>query len=197
MHVRLEPLSRNHCEALCAIGLDETIWKWFPAPVRTPGEMAAWIDSALAMQEAGTALPFAIVDVASGSVAGSTRYGNMEPAHRKLEIGWTWLTPGAQRTAINTEAKYLLLRYAFEQLDCVRVELKTDALNERSRAAILRIGAKYEGILRQHMITSTGRRRDSVYFSVIDTEWPAVKAGLESRLQGLSTGWTRAEKVSG
>lgn len=181
-HVRLEPLTTGHLDGLCAVGLDDRSWQWFPTPVRTREEMAEFVETALRLQDAGTALPFATVSRATNEIVGSTRFGNMELAHRKVEIGWTWLSPRWQRTAINTEAKYLLLQYAFEQLQCVRVELKTDALNERSRTAILRLGAKFEGVLRQHMITSTGRKRDSVYFSVLDSEWPAIKAGLAARL---------------
>lgn len=127
-------------------------------------------------------MPFAIVELASGTVVGSTRYGNIDRANRRVEIGWTWIGRPWQRTAVNTESKYLLLRHAFETLGCIRVEFKTDALNERSRQALLRIGAKEEGIFRSHVVTSTGRIRDSVYFSIIDREWPAVKTRLEAML---------------
>jgi N-acetyltransferase len=182
--VRLEPLSQSHCAALSAIGFDEELWRWVTtAPVRTPEDMAAYIALALAERDAGRALPFATVDRATGTVIGSTRYAAIEPTHRRLEIGWTWLGRAAQRTAANTEAKYLMLRHAFETLGCIRVELKTDALNERSRAAIRRIGAREEGTLRRHMITSTGRVRDTVYYSILDAEWTQVKAELERRLQ--------------
>ena len=145
--------------------------------------MAAYIALALAERDAGRALPFATVDRATGTIIGSTRYAAIEPTHRRVEIGWTWLGRAWQRTAANTEAKYLMLRHAFETLGCVRVELKTDALNERSRAAIRRIGAREEGTLRRHMVTSTGRIRDTVYYSILDAEWTQVKAELERRLR--------------
>jgi RimJ/RimL family protein N-acetyltransferase len=151
-------------------------------PVRTVDEMAAYLETALREQERGVSLPFAIVEKATGRAIGSTRYGNIDRTHHRLEIGWTWVARNWQRTAMNTEAKYLLLKHAFELLGCMRVELKTDSLNERSRAAILRIGAREEGIFRNHMITASGRIRHSVYFSIIDSEWPAVRARLESML---------------
>jgi RimJ/RimL family protein N-acetyltransferase len=181
--IRLEPLGEEHHAALCAVGLDDEIWRWSPKPVRTAAEMAAYIAFALAERAAGRALPFAIIDKATGRVIGSTRYGAIETAHRRVEIGWTWLGRAWQRTAANTEAKYLLLQHAFETLGCIRVELKTDALNERSRAAIRRIGAREEGVLRSHMVTASGRLRDSVYYSILDAEWPQVKRELESRLK--------------
>ncbi len=181
-HVRLEPLSKAHLAGLAEVGLDEELWRWIPTPVRTPEEMAAYIETALKEQERGVALPFAIVERATGRAIGSTRYGSIERTHHRVEIGWTWLARQWQRTAINTEAKYLLLRHAFETLGCMRVELKTDSLNERSRAAILRIGAKEEGIFRNHMITASGRIRHTVYFSVVESEWPVVKARLETML---------------
>jgi RimJ/RimL family protein N-acetyltransferase len=182
IHVRLEPLAQAHLSGLADVGLDEELWRWIPTPVRTPEEMAAYLDTALNEQERGTSLPFAIIEKATGRVIGSTRYGNIDRTHHRVEIGWTWVARRWQRTVMNTEAKYLLLRHAFETLGCVRVELKTDSLNERSRAAILRIGAQEEGIFRNHMITASGRIRHSVYFSIIDSEWPAVKARLESML---------------
>jgi N-acetyltransferase len=180
--IRLEPLAETHHAALCAVGLDAELWRWTPKPVRTATDMAAYIAFALAEKAAGRALPFAIIDKATGQAIGSTRYGAIEPAHRRLEIGWTWLGQSWQRTAANTEAKYLLLRHAFETLGCLRVELKTDALNQRSRAAIRRIGAREEGTLRSHMVTAGGRIRDTVYYSILEGEWPEVKKALESRL---------------
>jgi RimJ/RimL family protein N-acetyltransferase len=144
--------------------------------------MAAFIESALDEQERGVSLPFAILEKNTGRAIGSTRYGNIDRAHHRVEIGWTWVARAWQRTAMNTEAKYLLLKHAFETLGCMRVELKTDSLNERSRTAILRIGAREEGIFRNHMITSSGRIRHTVYFSIIDSEWPAVRVRLESML---------------
>jgi RimJ/RimL family protein N-acetyltransferase len=181
-YVRLEPLTHAHIDALTAVGLDADLWRWIPVPVRTREEMATYVETALREQASGMALPFVQVEKSSGQVIGSTRYGNIERTHHRLEIGWTWVAREWQRTAINTEAKYLLLRHAFETLRCMRVELKTDSLNERSRAAILRIGAREEGIFRNHMITESGRVRHSVYFSIVDAEWPQVKSRLEARL---------------
>jgi RimJ/RimL family protein N-acetyltransferase len=168
---------------LAEIGLDEDLWKWIPAPVRTPEEMTAYVRTALNEQASGSALPFALIERASGRAIGSTRYGNIDRAHHRVEIGWTWVARQWQRSAINTEAKYLLLRHAFETLKCIRVELKTDSFNERSRAAILRIGASEEGTFRNHMISASGRIRHTVYFSILDSEWPEVKARLEARLR--------------
>ncbi len=181
-HVRLEPLAKAHLEGLAEVGLDEELWRWIPTAVRTREEMAAYIETALQEQERGVSLPFAILEKATGRAIGSSRYGNIDRTHHRVEIGWTWVAREWQRTAMNTEAKYLLLKHAFESLGCVRVELKTDSLNEKSRAAILRIGAKEEGIFRNHMITASGRIRHSAYYSIIDSEWPAVKARLEAKL---------------
>ncbi len=181
-HVRLEPLTREHHEALCQVGLEEELWRWIPVPVQTPAQMAEYIDTALKDQASGMALPFAQIEKSTGRVIGSTRYANIERAHHRVEIGWTWIGRPWQRTAINTESKYLLLRHAFETLGCMRVELKTDSLNAKSRAAILRIGAREEGTFRNHMITSQGRIRHTVYFSIVDTEWPEVRSRLELKL---------------
>ncbi len=181
-YVRLEPLTSVHLAGLAEVGLDEELWRWIPTPVRTQEEMAAYIEAALGEQQRGESLPFAIADKTTGRAIGSTRYGNIDRTHHRVEIGWTWVAPEWQRTAMNTEAKYLLLRHAFETLGCMRVELKTDALNAPSRAAILRIGAREEGIFRNHMITASGRIRHTVYFSIIDSEWPAAKARLEAIL---------------
>ena len=181
-HIRLEPLSLNHLDALSAIGLDEDLWKWIPFPVRTREDLRAYIEKALQEQADGVSLPFANIDRASGRAAGCTRFGSIDKVNHRVEIGWTWVGREWQRSAVNTEAKYLMLRHAFETLGCMRVELKTDSLNERSRNAILRIGAKQEGIFRNHMVTSTGRIRHTVYFSIIDEEWPAVKRNLEEKL---------------
>lgn len=182
-HVQLEPMLEAHHAGLAEVGLDEDLWKWIPVPVRTPEEMKAYVDAALAEQARGASLPFTIVERATGNVIGSTRYANIERIHRRVEIGWTWVARPWQRTAVNTECKYMLLKHAFETLGCIRVELKTDSLNERSRAAILRIGAKEEGVFRNHMITASGRIRHSVYFSVTDSEWPVVKRRLEEKLK--------------
>lgn len=181
-YVRLEPLTSEHTTGLAEVGLDEDLWKWIPAPVRTPEEMSAYVQTALSEQANGSALPFALIEKTSGRTIGSTRYGNIERAHHRVEIGWTWVAKQWQRSAINTEAKYLLLRHAFETLQCIRVELKTDSLNERSRAAILRVGAREEGTFRNHMITASGRIRHTVYFSILDSEWPEVKTRLEYKL---------------
>lgn len=182
-HVQLEPMLEAHHEPLAEVGLDEDLWKWIPVPVRTPEEMQAYVKAALAQQARETSLPFIIVERATGNVIGSTRYANIERVHRRVEIGGTWVARPWQRTAVNTECKYMLLKHAFETLGCIRVEFKTDSLNERSRAAILRIGAKEEGVFRNHMITAGGRIRHSVYFSITDSEWPAVKRKLEEKLQ--------------
>ena len=181
-HVRLEPLALTHHAALCAIGLDPELWEFIPYRVTTPEDMASYIQTALNAQAAGSALPFATVHAPSGQVIGSSRYMNIDRANRRVEIGATWIAGPWRRTAVNTEAKYLMLRHAFETLGCIRVELKTDALNQRSRNAIRRIGATEEGTLRQHMITWSGRLRDSVYFSILDSEWARVKQNLERKI---------------
>ena len=183
-HIRLEPLSLQHHEQLCEVGLDEELWRWIIVPICTPEEMRAYIHTALQDQAAGSALPFAAVEKSSGRAIGSTRYANIDRAHRRVEIGWTWIAKQWQRTVVNTEAKYLMLRHAFETLGCIRVELKTDWLNHRSRNAILRLGAREEGVLRNHMIAASGRIRHTVYYSVIDSEWPSVKSELERKLSG-------------
>jgi RimJ/RimL family protein N-acetyltransferase len=187
-YVRLEPLSLAHHAQLCEAGLDEELWRWIPQAVRTPEEMRAYIEMALEWQAAGSALPFATIEKATGRAIGSTRFANIDRANRHVEIGWTWLGKKWQRTAANTEAKYLMLCQAFDTWHCLRVEFKTDSLNERSRAALQRIGAKEEGTFRNHVITWTGRIRHSVYFSIIDSEWPGVKAHLQKKLGMTSDG---------
>ena len=182
--VRMEPLSLDHIAALSEVGLDRSLWALTSIWVSSAAEMRDYVEQALAEQRAGTALPFATVERATGRVIGSTRFGNYVPAHRRIEIGWTWIAPRWQRTAVNTEAKLLMLTHAFDALRCRRVELKTSTRNARSRAAMLRIGATEEGTLRQHMINPDGSSRDSVYFSILDGEWPMVKerlAGMLSR----------------
>jgi N-acetyltransferase len=181
--VRLEPLAASHHAALCEVGLDPELWRLIPYRASTPDEMRGYIRSALEAQAAGTAIPFATVDKVSGRLIGSTRFMNIDVANRRVEIGSTWIAKPWQGTAVNTEAKYLMLRHAFETWGCIRVELKTDALNQRSREAMLRIGAREEGTLRQHMVTWSGRLRDTVYFSILDSEWPGVKADLEAKLR--------------
>jgi RimJ/RimL family protein N-acetyltransferase len=180
--VRLEPLSLDHLGMLLEAGADAGIWRYMPSDSTSRDGMLAFINDALACQSARTALPFATVDRKSGRAIGSTRFGNIVPEHKRVEIGWTWISPRWQRSAVNTEAKFLMLRYAFETLGCNRVELKTNSLNMRSRNAILRIGAKEEGTLRSHMINPDGTLRDTVYYSILAPEWPDVKAHLEARL---------------
>jgi RimJ/RimL family protein N-acetyltransferase len=177
--VRLEPLTLGHIPALAAVGLDSELWRWVPTVMVTASDMRAYVAEALDEQRRGLSLPFAIVDRASGRVIGSTRFANIDVPNRRVEIGWTWLAREFQRTRANTEAKLLLLTHAFETLGAIRVELKTDALNAQSRNAILRLGAVQEGIFRKHkIIPHQGRVRDTVYFSILDTEWPAVKSRL-------------------
>jgi RimJ/RimL family protein N-acetyltransferase len=181
--VALEPMRMDHVDALTRVGLDPDLWRWIPSSVSSAEEMRGYVATALDEQRRGVSLPFVIIARRTEQVVGSTRYGNIDLANRRLEIGWTWVTATHQRTAVNTEAKLLLLTHAFERLKVNRVELKTDALNLKSRAAIARLGAIEEGTLRKHLVTSTGRIRDTVYFSIIDTEWPAVKRRLEAWLQ--------------
>jgi RimJ/RimL family protein N-acetyltransferase len=182
--VRLEPLRRDHAVDFWDVAKDslDDIFRWIPYKVRGPGDFAQIIDRAFAEQGRGDSIVFATVEHNSNRVIGSTRFMNIDRANRRVEIGSTWIAPAWQRTSINTEAKFLMLRHAFEVWKCMRVELKTDALNEKSRDAILRLGAKEEGTLRKHLVTWTGRVRDTVYFSILDTEWPAVKSRLESKL---------------
>ena len=182
LHIRLEPLSVSHHRSLCEAGLDPELWKLAMNRIRDPADMMAYIQTALKWQEEGTALPFVIVENVSGEIIGSTRYGNIDRSNRKLEIGWTWIALKWQRTVVNTEMKYLLLMHAFEVFRCIRVEFKTDMLNQRSRDALLRTGAREEGILRNHMIAHDGRIRHSVYYSITDSEWEEVKRGLEKKL---------------
>jgi RimJ/RimL family protein N-acetyltransferase len=181
-YVRLEPLSLAHLSALLEVAGDAALWRYMLGDCSKLEGMRAFIEEALKGQHAGNALPFVTIDGASGRAIGSTRFGNIVPEHKRVEIGWTWVAPEWQRTAINTEAKYLMMRYAFEQQHCNRVELKTHAQNVKSRTAILRIGAKEEGTLRSHMVMPDGSLRDTVYFSVIAPEWPEVKRGLEHKL---------------
>jgi N-acetyltransferase len=181
-HVELHPLSLVHAADLSSAIAVDGLWKLAVSNLPSPGGMEAYIAEALALQSAGRALPFALIDKSTGRAVGSTRFGNFEPAHRRVEIGWTWLGTPWQRTAFNTEAKYLMLAHAFERLGLNRVEFKTDLLNERSRKAILRLGAREEGVMRRHMVMQDGRVRDSVYYSIIAEEWPVVKENLRRRL---------------
>lgn len=179
--VRLKPMRRDHLDALLEAGRYEELWRWTSNKATTRDTMSAYMDDALSAADAGTALPLVTMDRASGSVVGSTRFGNIDRANRRVEIGWTWISPAFQRTYVNSDAKYLMLRHAFDVWGCVRVELKTDVLNEKSRSAMLRLGAVEEGILRRHMLTYGGRFRDSIYYSILDHEWPAVRTRLEER----------------
>lgn len=182
-HVRLEPLSEAHIPGLAAAGSDASIWRFMPyGTVTSPEKMEAWVREILARKGAGGDQPFAVIHLASGRVAGSTRYMEIRPQHRGLEIGGTWYGTEFRRTAVNTEAKYLLLRHAFETLGCIRVQFKADSRNEPSLKAIARIGATREGVLRNQMIMPDGYLRSSVYFSIINSEWPAVKIHLEELL---------------
>lgn len=182
--VRLEPLAPEHAPGLWEAARDPVIWRWFPFRITSLAETEQMIALARAAGEQGSMLAFAQILRATGEIAGSTSYLAIEPAHRRLEIGATWLSPRHQRTGANTEAKLLLLRHAFEQLGCRRVEFKTDSENRQSRTALARIGATEEGTFRSHMIRQDGGRRDSVYFSVIDEEWPRVRSHLEALLAG-------------
>jgi RimJ/RimL family protein N-acetyltransferase len=182
-HIRLEPLTLAHVPALTRAGLFAELWRLQPAPVSTEADMLAYVMQALDDQQRGLSLPFVMVRQGDGEVIGSTRYMDIALPHRRLEIGATWLTPACQRSGANTEAKLLLLTHAFASLGMIRVVFKTEVLNEQSRQALARIGAVQEGIFRQHLVAASGRRRDMVYFSILEAEWPAVRAGLLARLR--------------
>jgi N-acetyltransferase len=181
--IRLESLSLGHLDGLCEAGLDPELWRFTVTRIRDRSDMERYVATALEEQRAGTALPFATIWRETGEVIGSTRFGSASAVNRRVEIGWTWLARPWQRTGANTEAKYLMLCQAFERWRCIRVEFKTSALNHRSRAAILRIGAREEGVLRRHMINEDGSLRDSVYFSIIAEEWPEAKRRLQGMLE--------------
>ena len=181
-HVRLEPLLAEHEEALIAAASDGELWNSTVTIVPSRATMAAYIEAALHGQARGRELPFVIVRKTLGEVVGTTRFYEIEPNDRRVAIGYTWLSKSMQRTAVNTESKLLLLTHAFENWRCIRVELITDILNQQSRTAILRLGAREEGILRNHMIMPNRRIRDSMVFSIISEEWPEVKARLEAKL---------------
>lgn len=170
--VRLVPMERSHADALLAAASFPQLWRWTATtPMSTPDEMRAYMDTALGERAAGRALPFVTVELASGEIIGSTRFANVSVNDRRVEIGWSWIRPDRQRTGANSEAKALMLKHAFDVLGALRVEIKADALNARSRAAIERLGGSYEGTLRQHMVVLNGRVRDTVYYSILDTEW--------------------------
>jgi N-acetyltransferase len=177
--VRLEPVTLAHVPALWRAGAPEEIWRYLSYTMRSEEEMRAYVASELAKQEAGLVVRFVTVAKVIAQVVGSTSFLNIDRQHRRVEIGGTWITPAWQRSAINTEAKYLQLRHAFETLGCIRVEFKTDVLNIKSRQALARICATEEGTFRNHMLMPGGRIRHSVYFSIIHDEWPRVKAHLE------------------
>ncbi len=182
--VRLEPLAESHAPKLFIVGQDERIWRYMRyGNVQTEEQMEGWVRQLLAYQAQGTDLPFAVVLKDGGNAIGVTRYLNIQHDNRSLEIGGTWYAVAYQRTAVNTESKYLLLRHAFEELGCIRVQFKTDLRNTRSQRALERIGAVKEGVLRNHMILPDGYIRTSVFYSIIDREWPQVKAALEAKMR--------------
>lgn len=181
--IRLEPLALEHALALHQAAADGDLWRLRVTIIpHTLADTERYVQEALERRDLGREIPFAIHHLASGRYVGATRFRHIEPAHRRLEIGPTFIAQSFQRTSVNTEAKYLMLRHAFEHMGCIRVEMIADVLNEKSRAALLRIGAKEEGVMRQHLIMPDGRLRDSVLFSILDKEWPAVKTSLENRL---------------
>lgn len=182
--VRLEPLSTDHLDDLVGVGLDQSIWALTIARPTDRAGIEAWLRAAITGAAAGVDVPFATIDLASGRAVGSTRFMSIVPDHRRLEIGWTWVGTAYQRTGLNREAKALQLGHAFDVLGANRVEFKTDARNDKSRSALLGIGATFEGIFREHMIMPTGPLRDSAYYSVISTEWPEVRDRLRASLEG-------------
>jgi len=182
--IQLEPLTVNHVPDLTIAGQDESIWQYMLyGTIRTEVEMRGWVNDILDRQAEGTDLPFAVIYRETGRAIGATRFMDINPRHRGVEIGGTWYAMEYQHTAVNTEAKYLLLRHAFEVWQCIRVQFKTDLRNERSQRALERIGAMREGVFRNHMILRDGTIRHSVYYSILDSEWPVVKRGLEDRLR--------------
>jgi RimJ/RimL family protein N-acetyltransferase len=182
--VRLEPLREDHAAALGGISLDPEIWRYMPSCPESQADIEDWVRAALSNRARGNEMPFVQIERETGVVIGSTRLLDIRPDHRGVEIGFTWLARPWWWTRINSEAKYLLLRYLFEDVGCIRVALKTDLLNERSQQAIERLGAKCEGVLRRHMIVQGGRYRDTVYYSVLDDEWPGIKERMERELYG-------------
>ena len=182
--VRLEPLRPEHEDGLWEASRDERTWRWLS--IVQPGtrlELRDYLEAALANAAAGVELPFATVRLEDGRIVGSTRFLALRPEHRSLEIGWTWLDPAAWESGVNVEAKLLMFQDAFERLECRRVELKTDALNERSRRALAALPARFEGVHRKHMLVRGGENRDSAWYSIVDDEWPAVRKNLRERLR--------------
>ena len=180
--VVLEPLTRAHGKGLLAAANDPEIWRWTTAPAHAPETFKTWLAAALAAAEEGREAPFAILLRENGGPVGSSRYLTLRPEHRGLEIGHTWHARSVWGTGVNVEAKYLLLRHAFEDLGCMRVEFKTDALNERARGALAALPARFEGVFRKHMLVRDGELRDSAYYAITDDDWPTVRANLERRL---------------
>jgi len=182
--IRLVPLSLEHLDALCAAGLEPRLWGATTIQLSTRADMEAYVRAALRAQDSGTALPFTIVDRATSQVVGTTRFHSIVVEHRHLEIGFTWVALPWQRTVVNTEAKYLMLYHVFESLGYIRVEFRADAENEQSRRALVRIGAREEGILRQYRISAHRGIRDLAVYSIIRSEWPHVRRNLEAKLEG-------------
>jgi RimJ/RimL family protein N-acetyltransferase len=181
--VALEPLEQRHVEGLLAAGRAEEIWTWWPVnPAESRGAMDEWVGECLAAPERGERQHYVTLDAATGEVVGSTSYCLIERDNRVVEIGWTFLTPSRWRTGANTEAKLLMLRHAFETLGCQRVQIVTDARNERSRAAIAALPAQFEGIHRDDRLLRDGTRRSSAFYSILDREWPAVESSLNDRM---------------
>lgn len=180
--VRLEPMAAHHADALAAVGLHPELWRLQPEPISTVQDMHRYVTRALDGARSGDCLPFVIVRQSTGQIIGATRYMDIALAHKRLEIGATWLTPASQRSGANTETKFLLLRHAFETIGIMRVVFKTELSNTQSREALGRIGAVEEGVFRKHLIAQSGRTRDMVYFSILDDEWPPIKARLLARL---------------
>ena len=182
--VRLEPLDDAHIPALAKFGLEEEIWRYMRyGKVETVEQLSDWVHELLDLQALGTDMPFAVISLASGNAIGCTRYLHIDPPNRSLEIGGTWYGLDYQRTQVNSECKYLLLKHAFEQLKCVRVWFKTDLRNQHSQRALERLGGVKEGVLRNHMILPDGYIRDSVVYSILPNEWPQVKTRLEAQLK--------------
>lgn len=181
-YVRMEPLSLDHHAGLCKALLDEELWRWLAQPVHSPDEMQKFIIQALKWRDDGISLPFTTILQSTGEVVGMSRYLSIERAHHTIEIGGSVIGKNWQRTAVNTEAKFLMLKHAFETLGCIRVQFQTDSLNTKSQNAIARLGATRDGVFRNHKICWDGRIRHSVYFSITDEEWPKVKANLEGKL---------------
>jgi N-acetyltransferase len=181
--VRLEPLSVAHLDELADVAFEGDLWRWTAVQPANKDELRAWLEAAVAGLDAGTEMPFATIDKSTGRAIGSTRFMSIMPEHRRLEIGWTWIALGQQRSGANREAKLLQMTHAFEALGANRVEFKTDSLNTKANPGLLGIGATYEGTFRNHMVMPGGRLRHSTYYSVVREEWPAVKAALQDRIR--------------